>query len=53
MASILRFYSGSYSDQDIYTMFDLSQDEIVHIENKTKDFPMFKAKNSLKKESAK
>jgi site-specific DNA-methyltransferase (adenine-specific) len=37
-------FSRSYTDQDLYTMFDLSTDEIAHIENTTKDFPIFKVK---------
>lgn len=37
-------FSKSYTDQDLYTMFDLSNDEIAHVENTTKNFPMFKVK---------
>ena len=32
----------SYSDQDLYTMFGLSKEEIAHIENTTKDFPIYR-----------
>jgi site-specific DNA-methyltransferase (adenine-specific) len=42
-------FTKPYTDQELYTMFDLSEEEIDHIENVTKDFPIFKAKIKVKK----
>jgi site-specific DNA-methyltransferase (adenine-specific) len=45
-------FTRSYTDQDLYTMFGLSLEEIAHIENTTKDFPIFRTtKRSTKKAS--
>jgi site-specific DNA-methyltransferase (adenine-specific) len=46
-------FSRSYTDNDLYTMFDLSQEEINHIEKTTKDFPIFRSakKNATTKVS--
>jgi site-specific DNA-methyltransferase (adenine-specific) len=35
-------FTKSYTDADLYTMFDLSTEEIAHIENTTKYFPIFR-----------
>jgi len=35
-------FTRSYTDADLYKMFDLSKDEIAHIESTTKDFPIFR-----------
>lgn len=35
-------FTKSYTNQDLYTMFDLTKEEIAHIENTTKDFPIFR-----------
>lgn len=42
-------FTRSYTDKDLYTMFALSPEEIVHIETTTKDFPIFRAKRNEKK----
>ena len=42
-------FTRSYTDADLYAMFDLTTDEIAHIENTTKDFPMFRASKKGKK----
>jgi site-specific DNA-methyltransferase (adenine-specific) len=41
-------FSRSYTDQDLYAMFNLSAEEIAHIENTTKDFPIFRDKKKRK-----
>ena len=47
-------FTRSYTDRDLYTMFDLSKEEIAHIEKTTKDFPIFRGKKpSVKKVKAK
>jgi site-specific DNA-methyltransferase (adenine-specific) len=35
-------FTRSYADDDLYSMFNLTEDEIKHIENFVKDFPMFR-----------
>lgn len=35
-------FTRSYTDQELYTMFDLSADEIAHIEKMTNHFSMFR-----------
>jgi site-specific DNA-methyltransferase (adenine-specific) len=37
-------FSRSYTDADLYEMFGLTKEEIEHIENIVKDFPIFRAK---------
>lgn len=37
-------FSRSYTDQDLYAIFNLTLEEIAHIEATTKDFPIFRAK---------
>lgn len=37
-------FTRSYTDQDLYTIFDLTKEEIEHVENTTKYFPIFKTK---------
>ena len=44
-------FTKSYTDADLYAMFDLTTDEIAHIENTTKDFLMFRASKKGKKAS--
>src|SRR5258708_2796446 len=44
-------FTRSYTDEDLYIMFDLTLEEIAHIEATTKDFHIFRAKkNGVKKE---
>jgi site-specific DNA-methyltransferase (adenine-specific) len=46
-------FSRSYIDQDLYTMFELTPEEIVHIETTTKDFPIFRVKPPKKEKPVK
>jgi site-specific DNA-methyltransferase (adenine-specific) len=42
-------FTRSYTDSDLYAMFDLSVDEIAYIEEFTKDFPIYGAKKRGKR----
>ena len=35
-------FSRSYTDEDLYAMFELTTEEIAHIEETTKNFPIFR-----------
>lgn len=41
-------FSRAWIDDDLVIMFDLVPEEVAHIVNATKDFPMFRGKNGMK-----
>lgn len=41
-------FTKSYTDAELYATFELTLDEIAHIENKTKDLPIFRVHKTTK-----